>query len=138
MCRTRVLIVDDDPSTMGLVRAALPRAELLQRATVRRASEVLRAGVFDVLILELVLPGANGVSLLRHLPDPVRPLFVVVLTGWRPGALKALELGAEVVLIKPCSVDALQAAVSPTQLDQIEVRPRMVTLPRTEQFGEYL
>ena len=108
----RVLIVDDEP----LARARLRRMlEALEGVTVRgeagsadEARRLSAAGGFELMMLDVQLPGDDGFALLRSL-DP-RPA-VVFVTAFDPYAVKAFEENAIDYLLKPFSPERLAQAI---------------------------
>ena len=108
----RVLIVDDEP----LARARLRRMlEALEGVTVRgeagsadEARRLSAAGGFELMMLDVQLPGDDGFALLRSL-DP-RPA-VVFVTAFDQYAVKAFEENAIDYLLKPFSPERLAQAI---------------------------
>lgn len=105
--RTRVLVVDDSAVAREVMRAVLHREPELEVSTApngRVALEKLQASRFDVMLLDLEMPGMSGLELLRRVMADA-PLPVVICTGRAdPGAeavLEALALGAVEVVYKP-------------------------------------
>ena len=97
----RVLIVDDSSVVRGLVRAALAREPRLQvvgeAAGPFAARRMIRALNPDVLVLDIEMPGMDGVEFLRRLMR-LRPMPVVMLSGLAATgsarAVEALAIGA--------------------------------------------
>jgi DNA-binding response OmpR family regulator len=115
----RTLLVDDD--TAGARRLALLLEEHLGPTLVvpdvSQALDHHAARPFDVVVLEVALPGVSGIRLLEQLA-PAAP--AVVLTWLVSPAItsRALHAGAHSVLKKPCRATDLLAAV------RLAVRPR--------------
>jgi len=108
----RVLVLDDDYDTQRFVGEALRGvAQVIGQSNAYRARRVLSLGRFDVLVLDLILSGANGLDFLERLPPNDRPPRVIVLSGWRDGMDAARQLGVQMTLQKPCTADALREAV---------------------------
>jgi len=113
--KARMLIVDDSPETLaGLNCYYSARFEVL---TASDAGEVLRvleasAPKVDVLICDLLIPGASGAGLIAHIKARFPDLPVIVITGWdlNPERLAAAT-GADGVLFKPFEMEALDEAV---------------------------
>jgi DNA-binding NarL/FixJ family response regulator len=109
----RLVIVDDHPLVLGGLEQLLrvePDFEVL--ATCRTAAEGWQAVMShkpDVLLLDLKLPDANGLSLLRRL-DPTQPPAVVVLTAEQDEnvLLDAARLGARGVVLKAMAPRVLE------------------------------
>jgi CheY-like chemotaxis protein len=113
-----VLVLDDDYATQTFVYHALGSdAHTVPETTAAHALEALVGEAFDVLVLDLILTGTNGLDVLRQLPSLRRPPRIVVLTGWRAGTTRARELGATAYLHKPCTVAALRRAVLACERD---------------------
>jgi len=121
----RALIVDDDPSIRFVVRAALTARqwtvdEIDDGSAVEERLEATR---YDLLVLDLYMPGMNGFEVLRSVRQPlgsVRPLwrtppavYIVALSGRAgiDGLTFAARLGADTCLAKPFEVSELLAAV---------------------------
>jgi DNA-binding response OmpR family regulator len=114
---TRVLIAEDDPDIANLVRHTLQRAGY--RAEVRPSgSEALayaRAQPPDLLVLDLMLPGMDGLMVcqaLRHDAATARlPIIMLTARGEEADRVRGLELGADDYLVKPFSPKELVARI---------------------------
>ena len=113
----RVLVVEDDPDIVELITHYL-RAEGLEVAALgdgRLALERLRGGGHDLLILDLQLPGLDGLSLCAELrrDKRTRALPVIMLTarGDEADRVVGLEVGADDYVVKPFSPKELVARV---------------------------
>ena len=111
----RVLVVEDDSPTRELVGIVLRRAghEVAHAADGESALESFVAARPDLVILDLGLPGEDGLQLLEHLRE-ISDVPVVVLTGQSDEAAKvrALMRGADDYLVKPASAPELLARVT--------------------------
>ncbi|HOC54364.1 MAG TPA: response regulator [Verrucomicrobiota bacterium] len=112
---SQVLIVEDDPR-MPEVLASLLHDENVAIATASNAPAALRltrAQQFDLIVLDLGLPGVNGFELLRQLKESpeTQPIPVIVLTAWNSTSdkLRGFELGAVDYLTKPFEAGELRA-----------------------------
>ena len=109
-----VLVVDDDPTIRDLVCDYLGRNELRVTAVAGGAAmrSVLAADVVDLLVLDLRLPGEDGMALARQLRDE-SAIPIVMLTGRAEEAdrVMGLELGADDYLVKPFSPRELLARI---------------------------
>ena len=110
-----MLVVDDSPELLDLVRRALERDAHRVRvaASVREAEDELRAATPDVLILDVELPDGTGVELCRALrKDGVRtPILILTAHGEVPQRVAGLDAGADDFLAKPFAVAELRARV---------------------------
>jgi len=117
-CRMRrALVVEDDPDIVELIEHYL-RAEGFEVEAVgdgRRALERLRAGAFQVVLLDLQLPGMDGLSLCGEIrrDKRTRALPVIMLTarGDESDRVVGLEVGADDYVVKPFSPKELVARV---------------------------
>ena len=109
----RVLVVEDndlvaDAITLGLMAAgfAVDRA-----ATAEAAVVALGAEHFDLAVVDVGLPGMDGLDLVRHIRDGGSPLPVMILTARDTLAVKveSLNLGADDFLMKPFEQEELVA-----------------------------
>ena len=116
----RVLIVDDEPLARlrlrTLVQAnAEPRAEVVGEAgDVLQALRLIQAVPCDVVLLDIVMPGGNGLKLaddLRRQAAPQPAPMVVFVTAHAEHALRAFEVDAADYLTKPVRRERLQAAL---------------------------
>ena len=113
----KALVVEDDPDIVELIDHYL-RAEGFEVEALgdgRQALERLRAGGHDVVILDLQLPGLDGLSLCAELrrDKRTRSLPVIMLTarGDEADRVVGLEVGADDYVVKPFSPKELVARV---------------------------
>src|ERR671932_1953241 len=105
----RVLIVEDDPAVRDVVEHALSR-EGMQTETVpdgEKALECLRAaGPFDLVVLDVMLPGMDGVSVCQELrngdsPSTDAPVVILTARDDETSVVVGLEVGADDYVTKP-------------------------------------
>lgn len=111
----RVLVVEDEPRIAGFVSRALS-AEGFQvdaASDGRRGLELARTGRYSLVVLDLLLPQLDGVSLLRDLMQarPDQRVLVLSALGDVENKVECLELGASDYLPKPFSLAELVARV---------------------------
>src|SRR3989454_9846534 len=113
----RVLVVEDDEATRGALRALLDDAGYVcdEVGDGERAVAVMRDSRFDLVLLDLGLPGMSGADLHRQVRQDPRTRFlpIVFLTAHsdRQAKLEQLEAGAEDFITKPYDADELLARV---------------------------
>jgi two-component system response regulator RegA len=112
--RRSMLIVDDDDSLRErLVRALSKRGfETFGAADLDQAVEIAARRAPSHAIMDLCVPGASGLELLRELRTLRHDMRVVIYTGYGSiaSAVEALRAGAENYLTKPADVDEIIAA----------------------------
>ncbi|TMF81660.1 MAG: response regulator [Chloroflexi bacterium] len=113
----RVLVVEDDEATRGALRALLDDAGYQSDGAPdgESAVGVIRDSRFDLVLLDLGLPGMSGADLHRQVRQDPRTRFlpIVFLTAHsdRQAKLEQLEAGAEDFITKPYDADELLARV---------------------------
>lgn len=108
----RVLVVDDDPSlrkTLGILLRGDGYDVLVARDG-EEAEDVLERERVDVVLLDLQLPGADGLTVLRWIRDRHRDVETIIVTahGSVPSAVAAMKEGAFDYLTKPFTPDELR------------------------------
>ena len=110
----RVLVVDDDPRTLQQVRDALASGGYVPIVTgdPMELPGLLRSERPDLVLLDLMLPGADGIELMATIPE-LADLPVVFISGYgRDETIaRALESGAVDYIVKPFSPTELRARV---------------------------
>jgi two-component system, OmpR family, response regulator len=107
----RVLLVDDEEDfrTTLAKRMAKRKVEVAEAESGLAAVELLQNGVFDVVVLDVRMPGMDGIETLRRI-KAIRPLVeVIMLTGHASveSGIEGMRLGAFDYLMKPCDINEL-------------------------------
>jgi two-component system KDP operon response regulator KdpE len=110
---SRVLVVDDEPAIRRFLRTSL-RAEgydVVEAETGEAALAEIRRRVPDVVVLDLGLPGLDGLEVIRRVREPGSVVPIIVLTSRtdEAGKVEALDLGADDYVTKPFGIDELLA-----------------------------
>ena len=111
---THVLIVDDDPSIRQMVADYLADndIEVTSLASGREIAEVTARETIDLLILDLRLPGEDGMEIARRIrADSNMPIIMLTARKDEADRVMALELGADDYLTKPFSPRELLARI---------------------------
>ncbi|MEY2890150.1 MAG: hypothetical protein RJA98_58 [Pseudomonadota bacterium] len=114
---TRLLLIDDDVRLSTMVGDYLRQAgfDVSTAGSLAAGREVLAAGVFDALLLDLMLPDGDGLDLCRELRANARtralPLLMLTARGEPLDRIVGLELGADDYLPKPFEPRELLARV---------------------------
>jgi DNA-binding response OmpR family regulator len=111
----KILIVDDDPSLLD----QLQQLFINQRYTVETASDghgaldKLFDTVFDLIVLDIMMPTIDGLAVLQELREGgiETPVLMLTAKGDAADKVKGLDLGADDYLSKPFSADELMARV---------------------------
>lgn len=109
-----VLICEDEPALRELIRVSLQGGYSFAEADDGiECLELVREVQPDVVILDLLMPGRNGLEVLSELRSDERlaAIPVVVLTAQPTSVEDAIRAGASSVMIKPVTVDEINAAV---------------------------
>ena len=112
-----ILIVDDEEQVRSLFALSLGDAyECSIAASANEALELLAVNTFALVITDMMMPGRNGIELLRETKARYPDTAVIMVSGVdRPQRLRdALHLGASDYLIKPCDIDTLLMSVERT------------------------
>jgi two-component system response regulator AlgR len=140
----QVLIVDDEPLARARLRALLeacrdPHALVAAEAgTAAQAQAWLREHGCDLVLLDVQMPGPDGLMLadsLRHLPKP--PL-VVFVTAYAKHAVEAFDLEAVDYLTKPVRQERLQAALGRVALRKQQREAASLIEPATADDSEVI
>ncbi|MCY4027787.1 MAG: ATP-binding protein [Acidobacteria bacterium] len=110
----RILVVDDDPQTLRYVRDALIPAGYAPVVTgnPRQLSDLVETHRPALVLLDLVLPGTDGIELMQSVPRLADlPVIFVSAYGRDETIARALELGAADYIVKPFSPTELTARV---------------------------
>ena len=112
--RIRVLVVDDDPRTLRYVRDLLEEAGYLPVLTgdPEEVPSLIQARAPDLVLLDLVLPGTDGIELLARVPELAEvPVIFLSAYGRDETIAKALASGAVDYIVKPFSPTELLARI---------------------------
>jgi len=119
----KILVIDDDSAVLATIRLLLERAghSVVVAEDGRKGLAIFEAGNFDLLFLDIFMPGMDGLETMR-LVHQQRPLTPVIVISGRPlpsdsssgpdFLTMAIRLGAVSSLQKPFKPAALLAAVA--------------------------
>jgi DNA-binding response OmpR family regulator len=111
-----ILIVDDEPNVRLVFRTALESAgySVTPAEDGEQALTLLEDAPFDLVLLDLLMPGMGGMEVLERLRDAGYEVPVVIITahGDVPHAVHAMKLGAIDFLAKPLSPERLRNVVA--------------------------
>jgi two-component system response regulator CpxR len=110
----RMLLVDDDADLCSMLRDYFQQSGFFVDFEVdgRRGLERAQAGPYDLLILDVMLPGSDGFEVLRQIRQYSRiPVMMLTARAGRFDRIMAFDLGADDYLAKPFYPDELLARV---------------------------
>lgn len=129
MCRMRVLIIEDDKELCDTMAYHL-RQEGYEADTCYRGDEAdyyFRQGIYDVIILDRMLPQVDGLTLVEHARGLgiVVPVIMVTALNGINDRIDGLDAGADDYLIKPFAMEELLARIRallrrPARITEVE------------------
>ncbi|HSA85630.1 MAG TPA: sigma-54 dependent transcriptional regulator [Nitrospira sp.] len=112
--RKRVLLIDDDPRVRASLKMVLePLYDILQAGDGHEGLDVFRKDEPDLILLDVILPGTDGLAVLQTLRMESKSTPVIMLTGTKSvkTAVDAMKFGAVDYLSKPFDVDELRIVI---------------------------
>jgi DNA-binding response OmpR family regulator len=132
----RLLVVEDDTGLVRALEAGLRSAGFAVDAVATAEDGVERVGLnpYDAAVLDLGLPGADGLTLLRYVRDRGMSLPVLVLTarGHLDDKVAGLDAGADDYLLKPFAFPELLARLRALLRRSPNVTPTVLRLADVE------
>jgi len=133
-----ILIVDDEAPArhrlrelLGDCAVELPLAIVGEAANGKAALEFIERQTVDVMLLDIRMPGMDGLETAQHLLKLAQPPRVIFVTAYDAHAVQAFEVNALDYLLKPVRAERLAAALRkaaaappPETLQQIAAQPR--------------
>jgi len=145
MKQKQVLVIEDDAS---IRRGVVDTLTFSGYATMEADNgddglELALTATYDLLLLDLVLPGRDGLDILKELRSarPTEPVIIMTARGEESDRVRGLQLGADDYVVKPFSVKELLARVEavlrrsaerPSDIQKITLADGEVDLARRE------
>lgn len=111
----KILLVDDDRLLREVMGEFLAMHEYSVEfaESAEKALEIFEPGKFDLAIVDLVMPGMNGLELMQRLLAADSELFCLIMTGYPTidSAYKSMVEGASDYIIKPFQLSELLSAL---------------------------
>ena len=111
----RILVVDDSEAICQQLRTLLGRPDrpIVVAHDGTTALEMLTEGDFSLVLIDLRLPGINGMELIREIRDRDMPVTPILMTGYAsiPVVVDAMQLGAYDFVEKPVDVPRLEILI---------------------------
>ncbi len=117
MSAGRILVVDDEPQIRRVMRATLTTDgyEVMDARSGEEALRALRENTFDLVLLDMNMPGCDGLETCRALrasrPDTNLAIIMLTVRGAERDKVKALDAGADDYVTKPFSTPELLARI---------------------------
>jgi two-component system phosphate regulon response regulator PhoB len=117
MAKEKILVVDDEEDILELVRYNLSREgyQVTGSLTGEDALHKVRSEPFDLIVLDLMLPGMDGLAFTKTLKNDSRlrsiPIIMLTAKGEEADIVTGLELGADDYITKPFSPKVMIARV---------------------------
>lgn len=105
--KKNVLIVDDEPHIVNLVKLSLDKAKYSVSGaySAREALRIVESDTPDVIIVDIMMPGVNGYELCQALRENTRtkqvPIIILSAKGQMNDKLHAIDVGADDYITKP-------------------------------------
>jgi two-component system, NtrC family, response regulator AtoC len=119
--KKRVLLIDDEARVRASLKAVLePTYETIQAVDAQEGLELFRKEAPHLVLLDVILPGTDGLSILQTIRAEARTAPVIMLTGTKSvkTAVDAMKFGAADYLSKPFDVEELRIIVERALNDQ--------------------
>ena len=139
----RLLIIDDDMELCGLLKEFLQREGFAVECAHEGLSglEHAKQGGYDLIILDVMLPGLDGFEVLKRLRTESRvPVVMLTARGQDVDRIVGLELGADDYLPKPFNPRELVARITAVlrRVGPDEIPGAPSETPQTFEFGEFM
>lgn len=125
----RILIVDDDKDFLEVMRERLQSRgiDVSTSESAEDALQRLEAEVFDVIILDLQMPGIDGIATLKQIKEKHEALQVIMLTGHATVAkgVEAIKLGATDFIEKPADINVLNEKIKKAKEKKMLIMEKM-------------
>jgi len=139
-----ILLVDDEPNIRRFLGDALRKREhqVMAFATAEEALEVLDDQAIDLVILDISLPGMDGLTALEKIRKLDDPPLVIMITAYGDvkSAVQAMKLGANDYITKPFEIAEMELAVT-RAAEVLSLRRQIHALRRQSdatRFGEMI
>ena len=133
----RILIIEDDPEIQEMLQYAFAREgwKLIQAVTGEEGLKALQTKGADCVILDIMLPGMDGLKTLRKIREEKKfqalPVILCTARGEEADVVAGLELGADDYVVKPYSPRVLAARIR-AGLRRKETSSEAPTPPETD------
>lgn len=115
--KLKILVVDDDRKLLSVLKTILTEEdenEVTLCSDGQKAINIFRENTFDLIITDLIMPGANGLEVLKETRKIDPDILVILITGFGSleTAVQAIREGAYDYITKPFKLDELKIIVN--------------------------
>ncbi len=125
----KVLIVDDDKDFLDVMSERLKTRGIDVRTSecAEDALQRIEKEIFDVIILDLQMPGIDGIETLKQIKEKHEALQVIMLTGHATveKGVEAIKLGATDFIEKPADIDVLNEKIKKAKKKKMLIMDKM-------------
>lgn len=145
MEKTKILIIEDEWKMRNLIKVHLSARgeyEWFEAADGKDALELFRAHTFDLVILDIMLPGMDGWEICRNIRSfSAVPILMLTARSEVQDRVKGLQMGADDYLIKPFAPEELMARITAllrrskakeAQMTEIRIKELVISLEARE------
>ena len=124
----KILVVDREEIILKSIKKALKKSadleyEIITCNTALDSLKLIRSNTFDLVLIDLVLPGLDGIEILRRIKNINPEIFIILMTGFSSTeihtgrtneemSLKEIVKGAAGILFKPFTTEEINKLVS--------------------------
>lgn len=122
--KAHVLLVDDEKDFLDILATRLRNRDMdVSTATSgEKALSISRKAKFDIIVIDLAMPGMNGIETIKQIKAERPNAEVIILTGHAniKSSVEAMKVGAEDFLEKPVDIEVLLKKISLAQRRTLE------------------
>ena len=110
---TKILIVEDEEAISNLIRMSLCKTGYIceQAFDGETAADLIAENSYDLILLDIMLPGIDGYELLDYIKTTQMPVIFITAMGTLDDKVKGLRAGADDYITKPFEMMELLARV---------------------------
>ena len=139
MKEMRIMLVDDEERFLSTTKKLLERKgyEVLTAGGGQKALEILNGHEVHVVILDVKMPGMDGVTTLKEIKRLFPLVEVIMLTGHATveSAISGLKSGAFDYLLKPCDLDDLLSKAGEAYEQRLRLEEK-IRMARTRTYAK--